>query len=69
MSMYCFQCQEKAKNQGCTFRGVCGKNEETANLQKFELNLLQQCKIRKKKRIKIEIPESGKKRIDFNLNY
>ena len=33
MSMYCFQCQETAKNQGCTDRGVCGKTEETANLQ------------------------------------
>jgi hydroxylamine reductase len=31
--MYCFQCQETAKNTGCTVRGVCGKPEETANLQ------------------------------------
>lgn len=31
--MFCFQCQETAKNQGCTFKGVCGKSEETANLQ------------------------------------
>jgi hydroxylamine reductase len=31
--MFCFQCQETAKNQGCTIRGVCGKPEETANLQ------------------------------------
>jgi hydroxylamine reductase len=30
--MFCFQCQETAKNQGCTVRGVCGKTEETANL-------------------------------------
>jgi len=30
--MFCFQCQETAKNQGCTVRGVCGKSEETANL-------------------------------------
>jgi len=33
MDMYCFQCQETAKNQGCTVRGVCGKAEETADLQ------------------------------------
>ncbi len=33
MSMYCFQCQETAKNTGCTVKGVCGKPEETANLQ------------------------------------
>ncbi|SHJ31692.1 hydroxylamine reductase [Desulfatibacillum alkenivorans DSM 16219] len=31
--MFCFQCQETAKNQGCTIRGVCGKPEETADLQ------------------------------------
>lgn len=33
MSMFCFQCQETAKNSGCTIRGVCGKNEEVAKLQ------------------------------------
>jgi hydroxylamine reductase len=31
--MFCFQCQETAKNSGCTVRGVCGKEETTANLQ------------------------------------
>ena len=31
--MFCFQCQETAKNRGCTIKGVCGKPEETANLQ------------------------------------
>ncbi|MFP4459784.1 MAG: hydroxylamine reductase [Candidatus Zixiibacteriota bacterium] len=31
--MFCFQCQETAKNQGCTIRGVCGKQDTTANLQ------------------------------------
>ncbi|QZT38516.1 hydroxylamine reductase [Halosquirtibacter xylanolyticus] len=33
MSMFCFQCQEAAKGTGCTIKGVCGKNEEVANLQ------------------------------------
>ena len=33
MSMFCYQCQEAAKNTGCTVRGVCGKNEEVAKLQ------------------------------------
>jgi hydroxylamine reductase (hybrid-cluster protein) len=32
-TMFCFQCQETAKNQGCTVKGVCGKPEETADLQ------------------------------------
>ncbi|MBC8441156.1 MAG: hydroxylamine reductase [Deltaproteobacteria bacterium] len=31
--MFCFQCQEAAKNQGCTIKGVCGKENDTANLQ------------------------------------
>ncbi len=31
--MFCFQCQETAKGTGCTVRGVCGKEEVTANLQ------------------------------------
>jgi hydroxylamine reductase len=31
--MFCFQCQETAKNTGCTVKGVCGKSEDTANLQ------------------------------------
>ncbi len=31
--MFCYQCQETAKNTGCTIRGVCGKNEEVSNLQ------------------------------------
>lgn len=33
MSMFCFQCQEAAKNTGCTVRGVCGKTDSCANLQ------------------------------------
>ena len=33
MSMFCYQCQETAKNTGCIIKGVCGKNEEVAKLQ------------------------------------
>ncbi len=33
MKMFCFQCQEAAKNVGCTEIGVCGKEPEVANLQ------------------------------------
>lgn len=32
-NMFCFQCQQTAKNQGCTVAGVCGKKAPTANLQ------------------------------------
>jgi len=31
--MFCYQCQETSKNEGCTVKGVCGKNEDVANLQ------------------------------------
>ncbi len=40
MSMLCFQCQETAKNSGCTVRGVCGKTEVTANLQDLLIFIL-----------------------------
>jgi len=33
MSMFCYQCQEAAHNEGCTVRGVCGKTPEVAHLQ------------------------------------
>lgn len=33
MNMFCFQCQEAAKGTGCTVKGVCGKQDTTANLQ------------------------------------
>lgn len=33
MSMFCYQCQETAKGTGCNIAGVCGKKEDTANLQ------------------------------------
>jgi hydroxylamine reductase len=33
MSMFCYQCQETVKNQGCKIKGVCGKEESTAGLQ------------------------------------
>lgn len=31
--MFCYQCQETIKNEGCTKGGACGKKEVTANLQ------------------------------------
>ena len=33
MSMFCYQCQETVKNQGCEVKGVCGKEQSTAGLQ------------------------------------
>ncbi len=31
--MFCYQCEQTAHGQGCTVRGVCGKDPETAALQ------------------------------------
>ena len=38
--MFCYQCQETVKNEGCTVKGVCGKTEETSNLQDLLIYLL-----------------------------
>jgi len=32
-AMFCYQCEQTAKGTGCTVRGVCGKDPETAALQ------------------------------------
>ncbi|MCD1147404.1 hydroxylamine reductase [Peptoniphilus sp. KCTC 25270] len=31
--MFCYQCQETAKNKGCTVKGVCGKTAEVSDMQ------------------------------------
>lgn len=33
MSMFCYQCEQTAKGSGCTVKGVCGKDEQTAAMQ------------------------------------
>lgn len=38
--MFCYQCQETARNQGCTLRGVCGKTADVAGLQDLLIFLL-----------------------------
>ena len=41
MGMFCNQCQETARNDSCTVKGVCGKNEEVSNLQDLLVYALQ----------------------------
>ena len=41
MSMFCYQCQETVKNQACTIKGVCGKEDDTSNLQDLLIYTLQ----------------------------
>lgn len=38
--MFCFQCQETAKGTGCTIKGVCGKEAETAKWQDLLLSVV-----------------------------
>jgi hydroxylamine reductase len=38
--MFCYQCQETVKNEGCNIKGVCGKTEETTNLQDLLIYVL-----------------------------
>ena len=40
MGMFCYQCQETAKNTGCTIKGVCGKDEKTAQLHDLMIYIL-----------------------------
>ena len=41
MSMFCFQCQETLKNQGCSMKaGICGKSDTVANLQDLLIYVL-----------------------------
>ncbi len=38
--MFCFQCQETAKGTGCTIKGVCGKQPETARWQDLLISVV-----------------------------
>ncbi len=38
MSMFCYQCEQTAQGVGCTVKGVCGKDPQTAALQDLLLH-------------------------------
>jgi len=40
MEMFCYQCEQTAKGQGCTTRGVCGKDTDVAAVQDVLVHLL-----------------------------
>ena len=56
MSMFCYQCQETLKNQGCTKRGVCGKTEDVANLQDLLVYVLKGIAVYSEKARDLDIP-------------
>ena len=55
--MFCFQCQETAKNTGCTVKGVCGKPEETANLQDLLIFVLKGISVYGEKLKELGVPD------------
>lgn len=59
--MFCFQCQETAKNQGCTIKGVCGKEGSTAELQDLLIYNLKGIAVLagKAKEVGMEVPTSN----------
>ena len=38
--MFCYQCEQTAKGEGCTTMGVCGKNSDVAALQDLLIHAL-----------------------------
>ena len=38
--MFCYQCEQTAKNEACTKLGVCGKKEDVAALQDLLIHTL-----------------------------
>jgi hydroxylamine reductase len=38
--MFCYQCQETNKNQGCTIAGVCGKKSDVAELMDLYIHIM-----------------------------
>jgi len=53
--MFCYQCQETAKNSGCTTGGVCGKNSEVAGLQDVLIYVLKGLAFCEEKRQELNI--------------
>lgn len=42
-AMFCYQCEQAAKGEGCTKMGVCGKEPEVAALQDILVYALKGC--------------------------
>lgn len=52
--MFCYQCEQTARGQGCTVLGVCGKTPEVANLQDLLVY-----KLRELSQLALEAKKSG----------
>ena len=60
-TMFCYQCQETAKGQGCVLKGVCGKEATTSNAMDLLIFTLQGISILTTtlRQNKVSIPESS----------
>ena len=38
--MFCYQCEQTSKGEGCQTLGVCGKDETTATLQDLLIHVI-----------------------------
>ena len=56
MSMFCYQCQETLKNEGCTKAGVCGKPADVANLQDLLIFALKGVSVYVEKANELNVP-------------
>ena len=58
--MFCFQCEEAAKGQGCTVKGMCGKEGTTSDLQDLLIHNLKGIGVlaKKAKAAGIDVPGS-----------
>ncbi len=59
--MFCFQCQETAKNEGCTKKGVCGKTADVAEMQDMLIYVLKGLSS-----VSLEAEEKGIKQDEVN---
>ncbi len=59
MSMFCYQCQETAKNEGCTIKGVCGKSEDVSNLQDLLVYILKEISV-----YSLKVKEAGVENVE-----
>ncbi len=62
MKMFCYQCQETAKNTGCTIAGVCGKKDDLANMMDLLIYVSKGVSILsvKAREAGIEVPKANK---------
>lgn len=63
-SMFCFQCEQTAKGQGCTISGVCGKKAEENKVLKNVVTFIKKDygnNLEEIPEIQVDLNQGGKK--------